>query len=131
MFALLLGRPLLLTLLLKRVLARIADGFRQLLPAPAAHGRRWCRFGLRLRPVLLVAGRGSDSDAVHDELNTLAASEARGPADVLPVPRGQAAALRSCRFGYLIIAHQVRRLEDDQRRTDVVSAKDLTSGSLL
>ena len=82
-------------------------------------------------PPTLHHGDGSDSDAVHDELNTLAASEARGPADVLPVPRGQAAALRSCRFGCLIIAHQVRRLEDDRRRTDVVSAKDLTSGSLL
>ena len=127
--ALLLWRLQLLALLLERVFAGFADGFRQLLPAPAAHGRRR-RLGLRLRHVLLVAGRGSDGDAVHDELDTLAACEARSPADILPVPCGQAAAPSGCCFGYLI-AHLVRRLEDDRSRQTKVSAKDLLSGSLL
>ena len=73
-------------------------------------------------------GRGSDGDAVHDERDALAASEARGPADILPVPSGQAAA-RGCRFGHLMFAHLVRKLVDDRRRTDRVLARDLLSGS--
>ena len=106
--ALLLRRRLPLVLLGDGVFAGVADGSLRLLPAPVAHGRHRRRI-LRLWLVLLAASRRVDGDAVQDERDALASSEARSTADILPrlpVPCGQEAAIRGRRFG-LHCAHLV------------------------
>lgn len=98
-----LRRLLSFVLLDGRVFAGVVGGLRQLLPAPVGHGRR--RPGKELGSLWLRSAARIDGNAVHDERHALAASEAHGLADILPVSGGQAATFRGRRFGLDSVAH--------------------------
>ena len=74
-----------------------------------------------------MAAVRTDGDAVHDERRALAAREAHGMADILPMPGGQAAAFRGRRFG-LDTAHLARGFVVDEQTPRL--ARSLESGSL-